>query len=294
MYQAGLVLEGGGMKGIYTAGVLDFFLDQKVLFSSIYGVSAGACHMCSYISGQRGRARDISVDYLDSRHYCSAESLVFTGDLFNVDMCYHTIPDYLYPFDNEAYMRYPGRAYSVVTNIETGLPEYLQVKDLSKEIDMIRASASLPLVSRNVKIGDKLYLDGGISDAIPLQKSILSGNRKNVVIMTKEEGFVRKPVDRAQLALLKVRYLKYPKVAELMADRHIRYQESVDYIYRQKENGQAFVIRPKKASGVGRIEKDKEKMYALYQEGYEDAADCFEELKAYLTGCDHSALECEE
>ena len=91
MYQAGLVLEGGGMKGIYTAGVLDFFLDQKVLFSSVYGVSAGACHMCSYISGQRGRARDISVDYLDSRHYCSAESLVFTGDLFNVDMCYHTV-----------------------------------------------------------------------------------------------------------------------------------------------------------------------------------------------------------
>lgn len=280
MYQAGLVLEGGGMKGVYTAGVLDFFLDKGIDFSSIYGVSAGACHMCSYLSKQRGRALDISIDYLDSKDYCSAKSLLTTGDLFNVEMCYHLIPDYLYPYDYDTFNQYTGKAYSVVTNIATGRAEYLRIRDMKKDIDKIRASASLPLVSRNVKIGGKFYLDGGISDAIPLQKSIVDGNNKNIVVMTKEIGYVRKP--STQMELIKLRYLRYPKVYELMADRHINYNRTLEYIEEQKANGQAFVIRPKKASNVGRIEKDKDKLKALYEEGYADAAECYEELYAYL------------
>lgn len=282
MYRAGLVLEGGGMKGIYTAGVLDLFLDRGIDFSSVYGVSAGACHMCSYLSKQRGRALDISIDYLDMKQYCSVESFLITGDIFNVDMCYHLIPDYLYPYDNEAYKRYEGRAFSVVTNIVTGQAEYLRIRDMEKDIDMVRASASLPLVSRNVEIGGKLYLDGGISDAIPLRRSILDGNRKNVVIMTKEVGYRRKPVDRAQLTLIKARYAKYPKVAGLMAKRHINYNESLDYIERLRKKGQVFVIRPGKPSAVGRIEHDKEKMRALYREGYTDAEKQFEEMTTWL------------
>ena len=126
MYQAGLVLEGGGMKGVYTAGVLDFFTEKGIDFSHIYGVSAGACHMCSYLSRQKGRALSVSVDYLDTRRYCSLESLLTSGDLFNVDFCYHLIPEYLYPYDYETFEKYPGKAYSVVTNIETGQPEYLR------------------------------------------------------------------------------------------------------------------------------------------------------------------------
>lgn len=280
MIQAGLVLEGGGMKGIYTAGVLDFFLDKNMMFSSVYGVSAGACHMCSYLSKQRGRALDVNVDYLDSKKYCSVESLLTTGDLFNVDTCYRLIPDYLHPYDHDTFEQYQGKAYSVVTNIETGRAEYLRLRDMRKDIIKVRASASLPLVSRNVKINGKYYLDGGISDAIPLQQSIIDGNLKNVVVMTKEMGFVRKP--STQLGLIKMRYLKYPKVYDLMLERHINYNNTLDFIERQQRNGQAFVIRPKKASNVGRIEKDKDKLIALYEEGYQDAADCYEELKAYL------------
>ena len=249
MYQAGLVLEGGGMKGVYTAGVLDFFTEKGIDFSHIYGVSAGACHMCSYLSRQKGRALSVSVDYLDTRRYCSLESLVTSGDLFNVDFCYHLIPEYLYPYDYETFEKYPGKAYSVVTNIETGQPEYLR---------------------------------GGISDAIPLEQSILDGNRQNIVVMTKEVGFVRKPASASQLGLIKLRYLKYPKVYELMADRHIRYNECLDYIDRQEKNGQAFVIRPHKKSDVGRIEKDKDKLIALYEEGYQEAENCYEDLLAYL------------
>lgn len=282
MYQAGLVLEGGGMKGIYTAGVLEFFLDKGIEFSNVYGVSAGACHMCSYLSKQSGRALDISIDYLDSKRYCSVESLLTTGDLFNVEMCYHLIPDYLYPYDYEAFNKYSGKAYSVVTDIVTGRPEYMRIRDMKADIDKIRASASLPLVSRNVKIDGRYYLDGGISDAIPLQKSVMDGNCKNIVVMTKEEGYVRKPTAQAQLALIKARYLKYPKVYELMAQRHIRYNETVDYIYRLQGKGQAFVIRPKQMSGVRRIEKDKDKLIALYKEGYADAESCYQELKTYL------------
>lgn len=280
MYQAGLVLEGGGMKGVYTAGVLDFFLDKGIEFSSVYGVSAGACHMCSYLSKQRGRALDISIDYLDSKKYCSLESLLTTGDLFNVDMCYHLIPEVLYPYDYEAFNRYSGKAFSVATDITTGKPEYFRIRDMKKDIDKIRASASLPLVSRNVKIGGRYYLDGGISDAIPLQKSILDGNRRNIVVMTKEEGYVRKPA--TQLGLIKMRYVKYPEVYRLMARRHTDYNHTLKYIEEETAKGQAFVIRPKRISQVGRIEKDVEKLKALYEEGYEDAAGCFEEMCNYL------------
>ena len=169
MYQAGLVLEGGGMKGAYTAGVLDLFLDKGLEFSSVYGVSAGACHMCSYLSKQRGRAIDVSVDYLDTRRYCSLESLLTTGDLFNAQICYSLIPEYLAPYDYEAFGRYQGKAYSVATDIVTGRPEYFRIRDMKADIAKIRASASLPLVCRNVRIGDGLYLDGGISDPIPLR-----------------------------------------------------------------------------------------------------------------------------
>lgn len=280
MYQAGLVLEGGGMKGVYTAGVLDFFLDKGLEFSSVYGVSAGACHMCSYLSKQRGRALDVGIDYLDNKNYCSAYSLLTTGDLFNVKTAYHLIPDYLNPYDYEAFHRYEGKAYAVVTNIISGQPEYIRIRDMKEDIDAIRASASLPLVSRNVRIGEGLYLDGGISDPVPIQKSILDGNRKNVVVLTKEEGFVRKPSEH--LELVRLRYLRYPKVYELMAKRHIVYNSMLDYLKRQQENGQAFVLRPKVKSSVGRIEKDAEKLKALYEEGYRDAEENFELLQSYL------------
>lgn len=280
MYQVGLVLEGGGMKGLYTAGVLDFFLDKDIMCSSVYGVSAGACSMCSYLSKQRGRTRDINIDYVDSRNYCGVRSLLTSGDLFNATMLYHLIPDYLHPYDHKAFAAYEGKAYSVATNIVTGRPEYFRIRDMRADIEKIRASASLPLVSRNVKIEGKYYLDGGLSDSIPLQKSIMDGNQKNIVVMTKEVGYVRQP--SSHLALIKARYLKYPKVAELMAERHINYNDQVAYIERQQADGRAFVIRPRFPSEVGRVEKDADKLRALYQQGYEEAEACYEELRAYL------------
>ena len=214
MYQAGLILEGGGMKGLYTAGVIDFFLDKGIEFSSVYGVSAGACSMCSYLSKQRGRARDVCIDYLDDKRYCSLWSLLTTGDLFNVDMNYRLVPEQLNPYDYKAFEQYGGKAYSVATDIVTGKPAYFRIRDVRKDIVKIRASASLPLVSRNVRIGGGLYLDGGLSDSIPIQKSVLDGNRKNVVVMTKETSFVRRRVKAHMLWLLRARYWRYPSPPE--------------------------------------------------------------------------------
>lgn len=281
MYQAGLVLEGGGMKGVYTAGVLDFFLDKEIEFSSCYGVSAGACCLCSYLSKQRGRGYHVNVDYLDQKAYCSVESLLKTGDLFGADMCYSLIPDYLDPYDYDTFNKYQGKAYAVVTNIKTGEAEYIQLKDMHQDTIAVRASSSLPLVSRNVRIGDKLYLDGGISDSIPIRRSMKDGNRKNVIIMTKEEGYIRQPAG-AELALVKARYLRYPKVYECMRERHLTYNNTLQYIEEMQSQGKVFVIRPKQKSNVGRIEKDKAKLDALYEEGYRDAENCYLELLEYL------------
>ncbi len=280
MYQAGLVLEGGAMTGIYTAGVLDFFLDKNMEFSSCYGVSAGACNMCSYLSKQRKRAFDVIVDYLDDKHYCSPYNLLTTGDLFGVEMCYHKIPEELNPYDYEAFQAYQGKAYAVVTNIVTGKPEYIRIKDMKKDIDAIRASSSMPLVSRNVLYNGNFYLDGGTSDAIPIKRSILGGNSKNVVVMTKEEGYIRKPA--SMLALMKARYIKYPQVYQLMKNRHLMYNDTLAYLEEQVKAGKAFVIRPREKSGVGRVEKDKIKLQALYDSGYRDAEAKYEQLLAYL------------
>lgn len=270
------------MKGLYTAGVIDFFLDRGIEFSSVYGVSAGACSMCSYLAKQRGRARDVCIDYVNRWDYCSMASLLLTGDLFNVELNYHLVPERLNPFDYEAFMRYQGKAYSVATDIVSGRPAYFRIRDLKKDMTKIRASASLPLVSRNVRIGKGLYLDGGLSDSIPVQKSILDGNRKNVVVMTKETGFVRKRTRGYMLRLAGVRYWRYPKVAELMMERNRHYNEQVAYVNRLKKSGQVFVIRPEGFVDVGRVEKNPGKLRALYNRGYADAKACYGELKAFL------------
>lgn len=280
MFDAGLVLEGGGMKGVYTAGVLDFFLDKGLEFKNVYGVSAGACTMSSFISKQRGRARDTFVDYLGEDFYMGFKSLLTTGDIFNVNMSYDLVPRYLNPFDYETFSKFEGNVYAVVTNIETGKAEYAKLTDMKKGIEYVRASSSLPLVSRNVKIDGKLYLDGGIADSIPIKKSMDDGNVKNVVIMTKPVGYRREP--ESNLPLIRLRYLKYPKVYELMKERHISYNKTLDYLEKASKEGKLFLIRPLEDTKIGRLEKDKDKLNALYEAGYKDASDCYESLMEYL------------
>lgn len=280
MYQAGLVLEGGGMKGLYTAGVLDYFIEKDMDFSSCYGVSAGAIHMCNLISKQKGRGLRTATKYLNDKNYCSVYSLLTTGDFFGVDFCYRKIPMELDPYDYETFSKYTGKAYAVMTNIITGKAEYYQIKDLKKDIIGIRASSSLPLLSKNVMIDGKPYLDGGVSDAIPIRKSIEDGNTKNIVVLTKEEGYRRKPSTLRYA--IKHKYRKYPALYENMAKRHVIYNETVTFLERKQRDGEVFVIRPKKPLGIGRVEKNLKKLNEIYWIGYEDAKTCYEDVIAYL------------
>ena len=280
MYQAGLVLEGGGMKGVYTSSVLDFFLEKNLEFSHCYGVSAGACNLCSFLSKQKRRGYRSLTEYMDNRRYCGAYSLLTDGNIFNSKFAYDLVPNFLLPFDYDTYGKYQGKAYAVATNIESGQAEYLPMGELEYAMKAVQASASLPLVSRNIEYKGRLYLDGGIADSIPIGRSILDGNRKNVVVLTKEKGYRRKPAKH--LTMIKIMYHKYPKVYELMKERHLAYNETMDYLMRQVENGQAFVIQPQTKNTINRIEKDSQKMQALYDSGYEDAKNCYDRLLAYL------------
>lgn len=280
MYHAGLILEGGGMRGVYTAGVLDAFLEENIEFSSIYGVSAGSCHACSYMSKQKGRAYRVNVDYLDDPNYCGVKSYLKTGNVFGADMLYSQIPNVLDPFDYEEFKKYPGKFFAVLTNEETGEPEYIRVKDLKKQMWAVRASSSLPLVSKTVVVKGRHYLDGGIADSIPIRRSIEAGNEKNVVILTREDSYRKAPNEL--MPLMKLRYSHSKAFLEKAENRHIRYNETLDYLKKEEEEGRVFIIRPSEKVNVGRVEKNKDKLEHLYNIGLEDGRKSMEAMKKYL------------
>ena len=277
MYQAGLILEGGGMRGLYTAGVLDYFMDINLEFKEVYGVSAGACNACSYLSKQRGRSLRVNTEYLDDPRYCGLESLIRTGDLFGVDMLYDIIPNELDPYDYETFAEYPGKAYAVTTNCETGKAEYMELQDMHRDILAVRASSSLPMVSRMVEIQGYHYLDGGISDSIPVIQSMKNGNQKNVVVLTRDPSYRKEP--SKTMAAFRMRYSKYPNLIRQMEHRHIRYNRTLDFLKKGEEAGKIFVIQPQKPVEIARIEKNKEKLKEI---GYEEARNLHGELMEFL------------
>ena len=280
MTEAGLILEGGGMRGVYTAGVLDFFIDKNITFKSVYGVSAGSCHGCSYISKQRGRAFRVNVDYLKDKRYCSMYSLITTGDLFGARMCYDIIPNKLDPYDYDMFNKYTGDFFAVVTNCESGEAEYIKIKDMKKDIWAVRASSSLPIVSRLVENDGKKYLDGGIKDALPIERSIMDGNIKNVVVLTRCARYVKEPMKF--MPVFRIKYRKYPNLVKTIENRHIEYNKAIEFIAREKAAQRAFIIQPSSNPNIGRVEKNRKKLTALYEMGYRDAENSYEDLKEFI------------
>lgn len=280
MIEAGLVVEGGGMRGVYTAGVLDYFMEKNLYFDDCYGVSAGACHISSYVSKQIGRSIKVTLDYINDKRYCSVNSLIKTGDMFGVEMLYDLIPNKLELYDYDTFNKFKGNFYSVVTNCKTGKAEYIKIKDMKKDIIAVRASSSLPLLSRIVEINGKEYLDGGITDSIPIKKSIKDGHKKNVVILTRDKTY-RKSKPKF-LSFFKLKYKKYPNLVKAIENRYKMYNETLDFIEEEKAKNKVFIIQPKLPVKISRIEKDKDKLKALYNQGYEDAKELYEDLMKFL------------
>ena len=275
----GLVLEGGGMRGIYTAGVLDVFMEENIGFAGVIGVSAGAIHGCSYISGQKGRNLRYYKKYCNDKRFMSYRNLILTGDIAGEKFCYHDLPEKLDPFDYDGFNASKMKFYVTCSNVETGKAEYLNLTDMKGEIDLLRASASLPYVSRIVKIKGMKLLDGGCTDSIPVAAFRNMGYEKCVVVLTRHKGYVKGP---EKSALAKLFYGKYPEFSKAMETRHDTYNQSVAEIEKLEQEGKVFVIRPSVELTIGRMEGNPEKLQEVYDIGVKDAQNQLKLLKEWL------------
>lgn len=277
--KTGLVLEGGGMRGLYTAGILDVFLENGIRFDGVIGVSAGAIHGCSYLSGQMGRSIRYYKNYCGDPRFMSWQSFLKTGDFVGVDFCYHELPEKLDVYDNEAFKSCGVPFYVVCTNVETGRAEYIPITDMNAQIDYLRASASLPYFSRIVEIEGKKYLDGGCTDSIPVEEFRRMGYGKNVIILTRPAEYRKKEELRALPNLV---YRRYPNFIRALHERHKEYNQTAARIKMLERSGTAFVIRPEKALDIGRLESDPEKVQEIYDLGRADARKQLEQMKQWL------------
>lgn len=276
----GLVLEGGAMRGLFTAGVLDVMMESDLSFDGCVGVSAGAAFGCNIKSRQIGRVLRYNLDYCNDPRYCSIRSLLKTGDLFGAKFCYDDLPNELDPFDNETYDSNPMAFYAVCTDVETGKAIYPRCDRASKDtFTYIQASASMPFVSRPVSIGGMTLLDGGIADPIPLQFFQEKGYKRNVVVLTQPRDYVKSPVPSSLRMLL----LRYPKVADTMLRRHLIYKEEQELAAEAERKGEAFVICPESPLPIGRVEHDPNVIRQTYELGRSAAESRMDELKRFVS-----------
>lgn len=275
----GLVLEGGGMRGIYTAGVLDVFMEHGINFDGVIGVSAGAIHGCSFVAKQAGRNIRYYKKYCNDKRFMSFRNVILTGNIAGEKFCYHELPEVLDPFDYDAFNASKTKFYVTCSNLDTGKPEYIQLTDMKGEIDLLRASASLPYVSRIVRAKGMKLLDGGCTDSIPAAAFRQMGYEKCVVVLTQHGGYVKAP---EKSALAKLFYGKYPLFIKAMNDRHNTYNKTLKEIAELERDGAIFVIRPSEKLNVGRTENNPEKLQEVYDIGVKDAQNQLELLEKWL------------
>jgi len=274
-----LVLEGGAMRGIYTAGVIDVLLEQNIKVDAIIGVSAGAIYGINYGSKQIGRAIRYNKKYVKYRNYMSFYSLLTTGNLVNKDFCYYKIANELDKFDYQEFNKTNLDFHVVITNLETGKAEYHKIKEIENEIEYIRASSSMPLVSKTVYLNNKPYLDGGASDSIPVQKAIELGYERIIVVLTRPIEY-QKP--KVNIKPYKLMYKQYPNFIKTMENRHIMYNEETKKVKELEKEGKIIVIRPSKDLNIKRLEKNLTKIDNMYQLGKTDCINKLDDLNNYL------------
>lgn len=275
----GLILEGGGMRSMYTAGVLDFFIKEDIYFEYNIGVSAGASMAASYISRQFRRNHRVTAKYIKDKRYLSLSNYIKRKELFGMDFVYHYIPTYLEPFDFEKFDQAEEKFVVVTTDCETGEAVYFDKNDTKGSLlTALEATSSLPLMANPVQYKGHTLLDGGIVDPIPIKKSIEEGYTKNVLILTRPKGYRKTPSRFSKIFRMKA----YPKVNHLMELRYKHYNKTLDWIEEEEDKGNIFVIRPTNTLAVDRVEKDPRKLDALYREGYADAEKIYKDLKEYI------------
>jgi predicted patatin/cPLA2 family phospholipase len=266
----GLVLEGGGMRGVYTAGVLEYFLEQDIHFPYVIGVSAGASMAASYLSKQKGRNKKVNIEYITDKRYISWQNYFKQRQLFGMDFIFGEIPNKLVPYHYDEFYSNPSDLIVGTTDVLTGKSIYYGKKDYGKDVlTVLKASSSLPFIAPEVRFQDKVLLDGGISDSIPIRKAQEDGYRKNVIILTRNRGYWKKP-SRFHY-LVKRKYPQYPGLQKAMATRYKVYNETIRYIEEEERNGNVIVIRPELPLEVGRMERNPQKLETLYNLGFEQA-----------------------
>lgn len=279
--KTGLVLEGGGKRGIYAAGVLDVLLENNIWADGLIGTSAGAVNGCSYVSNQYERNLRYNIRFAKEKRYMSIYSLITTGNVVGTDFAYNILPNKLEVFDYDAFEKSPVAYYVTCSNVETGKAEYIQCKSLrGKNMDYLRASASLPYVSQIVEIDGKKYLDGGICDSIPLKAFQNMGYEKNLVVLTRPKGYIKKPENNL---LANLYYRKYPAFVTALRNRYAVYNRTLKYIEQQENQGNILVLRPSESIRVGRMEQDPERLKQMYELGKNDAGQMLDEIASFLS-----------
>lgn len=282
MKKVGMVLEGGAMRGIYTTGVLDVMLDNNIQVDGIIGVSAGALFGINYFSNQKGRGIRYNKKYIKDKRYISKWSLLTTGNVVNKKFAYYKVTKELDPLDNETFIKNQKDYYVTTTNIETGKPEYLKITNPIEQLESFRASSAMPFASNIIKINNKKYLDGGISDSIPIDKCQSLGYEKIIVILTQPLDYRKKPLDTKQLKMIDLKYRKYPNLIETMKNRYQNYNNTLEKIIDMENKKEIFVIRPSKKIDIDIMNTNPDKLQEVYDLGVNDCKKIINSLNEYL------------
>lgn len=281
MNQVGLVLEGGGMRGVYSAGVMEYFLEKDLNFPYVIGVSAGACNAASYLSKQKGRNRKVNIDFISDPRYLSWRNYYKHRQLFGMDFIFDEIPNRLVPFDYEAFFNNTSEFVIGTTDCHTGEPTYFAKSDYGKNVlPILKASSSLPFVAPEIEYDSKILLDGGISDPIPIKKAQEDGFKKNLVILTRNADYRKSPARFHYF--VKRRYGHYPGLVEALKNRYQKYNDTLQYLVEQQEKDSVFILRPTQPLKVGRMERDPGRLSSLFEQGYMDAKRSFDELQEWI------------
>ncbi|MFP5115076.1 patatin-like phospholipase family protein [Bacillaceae bacterium C204] len=279
--RVGLVLEGGGMRGVYTAGILEYFLESQLFFPYVIGVSAGACNAASYLSKQKGRNKTVTIEYASDPRYISWRNYFRNRQFFGMDFIFDEIPNNHVPYHYDVFYNSPSEFVVGTTDCLTGDPVYFKKQDYEKDLlTVLRASSSLPFIAPEVRFKDKILLDGGISDPIPLKKAQQDGFSKNIVILTRNKGYLKKPSKFHYLVNRK--YPEYKGLQQSLRNRYQIYNETVEYLEMEEKKGNVLIIRPTQPLKVGRMERNPQRLEELYNQGYEDARSAMPSIVNYI------------